>query len=94
MEKCAPQMFFQQKAFFALFNQFLLQRRSRSNCACSKSKEPETFDQSLSIAKEGGNVAKDARSALESRIGKSVISPLNASDKPALEVKNDEEKAK
>ena len=65
-----------------------------STTAISKSKEPETFDQSLSIAKEGGNVAKDARSALESRIGKSVISPLNASDKPALEVKNDEEKAK
>ena len=63
-----------------------------STTAISKSKEPETFDQSLSIAKEGGNVAKDARSALESRIGKSVISPLNASDKPALEVKNDEEK--
>ncbi|MBR5966781.1 MAG: hypothetical protein IK015_11765 [Treponema sp.] len=63
-----------------------------STTAISKSKEPETFDQSLSIAKEGENVAKGARSALESRIGKSVISPLNASDKPALEVKNDEEK--
>lgn len=58
--------------------------------AISKSKEPETFGESLSIAKEGGSVAKNARTDIESRIGKSVVSPLNADDKPALEV-NDAE---
>jgi len=58
--------------------------------AISKSKEPETFGESLSIAKEGGTVAKNARTDIESRIGKSVVSPLNANDKPALEVKEDE----
>ncbi|MCQ2602199.1 MAG: hypothetical protein MJ184_12630 [Treponema sp.] len=58
--------------------------------AISKSKEPETFGESLSIAKEGGAVAKNARTDIESRIGKSVVSPLNANDKPALEVKEDE----
>lgn len=58
--------------------------------AISKSKEPETFGESLSIAKEGGTVAKNARTDIESRIGKSVVSPLNASDKPALEVKDNE----
>lgn len=58
--------------------------------AISKSKEPETFGESLSIAKEGGTVAKNARTDIESRIGKSVVSPLNADDKPALEVKDDE----
>ena len=60
--------------------------------AISKSKEPETFGESLSIAKEGGSVAKNARTDIESRIGKSVVSPLNANDKPALEVKDDETK--
>lgn len=60
--------------------------------AISKSKEPETFGESLSIAKEGGSVARNARTDIESRIGKSVVSPLNANDKPALEVKDDETK--
>jgi len=58
--------------------------------AISKSKEPETFNESLSIAKEGGSVAKNARTDIENRIGKTVISPLNAKDKPALEVKDDD----
>ena len=58
--------------------------------AISKSKEPETFGENLSVAKEGGSVARNARNDIEKRIGKSVISPLNASDKPALEVKDDE----
>ena len=62
--------------------------------AISKSKEPDTFSENLSVAKEGGAVAKNARSDIEKRIGKSVISPLNATDKPALEVKDDEEKSK
>ena len=58
--------------------------------AISKSKEPETFSENLSVAKEGGSVAKNARTDIEKRIGRSVISPLNASDKPALEVKDKE----
>ncbi len=62
--------------------------------AISKSKEPETFSENLSVAKEGGIVAKNARTDIENRIGKSVISPLNATDKPALEVKDDCEEAK
>lgn len=56
--------------------------------AISKSKEPETFSENLSVAKEGGSVAKNARTDIEKRIGKSVISPLNATDKPALEIKD------
>lgn len=62
-----------------------------STTAISKSKEPETFSENLSVVKEGGAVAKNARSDIEKRIGKSVISPLNATDKPALEVKDDSE---
>ena len=57
--------------------------------AISKSKEPETFSENLSVAKEGGSVAKNARTDIEKCIGKTVISPLNAKDKPALEVKDE-----
>lgn len=58
--------------------------------AISKSREPETFAENLEVAKEGGNVAKDTRKNIEKRIGKTVISALNAKDKLALEVQNDE----
>ncbi|MBR0099347.1 MAG: Bro-N domain-containing protein [Treponema sp.] len=65
-----------------------------STTAISKSKEPETFSENLSVAKEGGAVAKNARSDIEKRIGKSVISSLNATDKTALEVKDNSEVTK
>ena len=35
-------------------------------------------------------MARNARTDIEKRLGKSVISPLNASDKPALEIKTEE----
>lgn len=54
--------------------------------AISKSRQPETFGQSMSIAREGGTVAGDARKNIEQRIGGTIISPLNASDKGALEI--------
>ncbi|MCM1306476.1 MAG: hypothetical protein NC037_00995 [Bacteroides sp.] len=57
-----------------------------STTAISKARNPETFAESKSIAKEGGNIARDARMNIEKSIGASVISPLNASDKPALDV--------
>lgn len=41
------------------------------------------------MAKEDGETASEARQAVEKRLGKNVISPLNASDKPALEAKKD-----
>lgn len=57
--------------------------------AISKREQPDTFEESKTIAKRGGKVAKNARTDIESQLGQSVISPLNASDKPALEVKKD-----
>ena len=36
------------------------------------------------------NVAENAKKDIETQLGKTVISPLNASDKPALEIKTDE----
>lgn len=42
----------------------------------------------MAVAKRGGTVAKNARKDIESQIGESVISTLNAKDKNALEIKN------
>lgn len=52
----------------------------------SRSRQPETFEESRQIAKEGGSVARDTRRNIESRIGQSVISSSNAQDKLALDV--------
>lgn len=57
--------------------------------AISKREQPDTFEESKTIAKRGGKVAKNARTDIESQLGQSVISSLNANDKPALEVKTD-----
>ena len=59
--------------------------------AISKQERPETFNENKRVAREGGQVARNARTDIEKRLGKSVISPLNASDKPALEIKTEEE---
>jgi hypothetical protein len=62
-----------------------------STTAISKTREPKTFAENKSVATEGGKIAKTARKNLEKQIGQSVISPLNASDKPALEIQPDYE---
>ena len=54
--------------------------------ALSKSKQPTTFKDSEDIAIEGGTVAKNTRLDIEGRTGRSIVSSLNAKDKPALEV--------
>lgn len=59
--------------------------------AISRQEQPGTFAENKRVAREGGHVAKNTRTDIENRLGKSVISPLNASDKPALEVKRDED---
>lgn len=56
--------------------------------AISKQEQPETFAESKQIAKRGGAVAKNTRKDIESQLGASVISTLNATNKPALEVEN------
>ena len=52
----------------------------------SRTRQPETFEESRQIAREGGSVARDTRRNIESRIGQSVISSTNAQDKLGLEV--------
>lgn len=44
----------------------------------SQANDPKTFNQSKTIAAQGGNVAKVAREELEKQTGKSVISSDNA----------------
>ncbi len=58
--------------------------------ALSKNEQPDTFEKSKTIATRGGKVAKNARTDIESQLGQSIVSPLNASDKPALEVRRDD----
>ncbi|MFJ1262558.1 Bro-N domain-containing protein [Capnocytophaga canis] len=48
--------------------------------------QPETFEQNIAVAQQGGNVAKVARKELEARTGKKVVS--SASAKKMLENKN------
>lgn len=52
----------------------------------SQAVNPKDFNESKSIAKQGGNVAKVAMKELESKTGKKVVSPLNA--KTALQDEN------
>ena len=59
--------------------------------AISRQEQPVTFSENKTIAKRGGKVAKNARVDIEKQLGHSVISPLNATDKPALEIKTKEE---
>ena len=60
--------------------------------ALSKQGKPVTFKESKTIAKRGGKVAKNTRTDIEKQLGRSVISPLNAKDKPALEIKMPEDR--
>ncbi|AWL79555.1 hypothetical protein DKB58_07535 [Capnocytophaga canimorsus] len=52
----------------------------------SQATQPETFEQNIAVAQQGGNVAKVARKELEARTGKKVVS--SASAKKMLENKN------
>jgi 1,6-anhydro-N-acetylmuramate kinase len=44
----------------------------------SQAVNPETFEDSMIVAQQGGNVAKVARQELEAKTGKQVVSSLNA----------------
>ena len=60
--------------------------------ALSKKEQPNTFAKNVKVAKKGGSLAKQTRQGYEDLLGESVVSPLNASDKPALEIKKDNNK--
>ncbi|MEI8272275.1 MAG: hypothetical protein WCG08_06600 [Paludibacter sp.] len=44
----------------------------------SKEKNPETFEDSRKIAKQGGTIAGNTRKEIESKSGKKIVSKLNA----------------
>lgn len=58
----------------------------------SAATNPETFEDSQKVAKQGGTVAKVARKELEARTGKKVVTSLNA--KSALQLKSSDTKKK
>ena len=61
-----------------------------SATSITKAKNPQTLAENAKCAQEGGNVAAVARKELESKTGKSVVTPLNASTFFALEGKQEE----
>ena len=58
----------------------------------SESQNPETFGDHIDVARQGGEIARNARMELEAKTGKSVVSPLNAKD--GLLLNNKEERNK
>jgi prophage antirepressor-like protein len=46
----------------------------------SESRNPETFSEHQQVARQGGEIARNARMELEEKTGKEVISPMNAKD--------------
>lgn len=59
--------------------------------AMSKEQRPSNMSGHKKIAREGGEVAKTAKIAYEQRVGKKVVSPLNAKNKNLLEISDDNE---
>lgn len=55
----------------------------------SESRNPETFGEHQQIARQGGEIARNARLELEEKTGKAVISPMNAKDGLLLNKKED-----
>lgn len=55
----------------------------------SENRNPETFGEHMYIARQGGEIARNARMELEEKTGKAVISPMNAKDRLLLNKKED-----
>lgn len=55
----------------------------------SETQEPQTFDQHIDVARQGGTVARNARLELEAKTGQRVVSPLSA--KRVLELPDNEQ---
>jgi hypothetical protein len=53
---------------------------------------PETFEESKNVAKQGGNVAKVALKELEAQTGKKVVTNLNAKSELKKIIENKEKK--
>ncbi|MCD4698066.1 MAG: Bro-N domain-containing protein [Bacteroidales bacterium] len=51
-----------------------------STTELSKEKKPKTLGENINVAKKGGSVAGTARKDLETKLGRSIISPLNTKE--------------
>ena len=56
--------------------------------ALSKQQKPQTFNENKRVAQSGGQVAKNARTDIENRLGHTVITSINANSKQLLETSN------
>jgi len=56
----------------------------------SEATDPDSFNEHINVAKQGGEIARNARLELEEKTGKQVVSPLNAKD--GIMLKEHEEK--
>ncbi len=55
----------------------------------SKSRNPETFGEHAEVARQGGEIARNARAELEAKTGRPVVTSLNA--KTTLQLNQDNE---
>ena len=60
----------------------------------SESQNPETFGDHIDVARQGGEIARNARMELEAKTGKPVVSPLNAKDGLLLNKKEESNQTK
>jgi hypothetical protein len=57
----------------------------------SESQNPETFGEHMDVARQGGEIARNARMELEAKTGKPVVTSLNAKDAMKLKVAKENE---
>ena len=62
-----------------------------SATSITKAKNPQTLEENALCAHEGGNVASVARRELESKTGRSIVTPLNARDYFAAQIESKKE---
>ena len=60
----------------------------------SESQNPETFGDHIDVARQGGEIARNARMELEAKTGKPVVSPLNAKEGLLLNKREDKNQEK
>lgn len=51
----------------------------------SEAQDPESFNEHMEVARQGGNIARNARLELEEKTGEKVVTSLNAKDVKGLQ---------
>lgn len=58
-----------------------------STTAISKQLQPQSLDENKKVARDGGQIAKNARTDIENKLGHSVVTPINANNPQLLNTK-------